>query len=482
MGMPALGEMNMTHQFLTDTFSGRKASLLAKVFPCFGIWTIHTWIMWLNTNNPVSGSDMHPWISPYLGQSVFLIAVALLFWRRKAAPAKPYRTTDVAFTVLGCAITVYCRLVASGYVAFVPWLSAAAIVLGGACLGWFYIRWGVFYSGLTLKNALGCIFVACIIGALAKTALTLLPEAFGFAFALCLPVLSTAFLRMSLGIAPPIQSSEILYTKPSIGSLWRVMSCIAIYALVYSFAIGLPKSFDNAFDYAGIIGHIVEIGVSLFILWWVLCRRRSIGFVQLWRCILLLIGIMLVFSAYEPTAAFQSVCSTSISYLVVVFLWLLLSDIAHHSNLHPFVIFAGGWVAYTLPNYLGKVLSSSDLIAPAMTPSVALVLLFVITLTITLLLENRDPTLQRIFSDLDESVHDPQDFALIDERCEALATKFGLTARETEVMQLLCKGRSKAYIAETLFITENTVRGHSRRLYAKLDIHSKIELQKLIGL
>ena len=47
-------------------------------------------------------------------------------------------------------------------------------------------------------------------------------------------------------------------------------------------------------------------------------------------------------------------------------------------------------------------------------------------------------------------------------------------------MQLLCKGRSKAYIAETLFIAENTVRGHARRLYAKLDVHSKKELQELI--
>ena len=45
---------------------------------------------------------------------------------------------------------------------------------------------------------------------------------------------------------------------------------------------------------------------------------------------------------------------------------------------------------------------------------------------------------------------------------------------------MLCRGRSKAYIAETLFITENTVKGHARRLYAKLNVHSKKELQQLI--
>ena len=36
--------------------------------------------------------------------------------------------------------------------------------------------------------------------------------------------------------------------------------------------------------------------------------------------------------------------------------------------------------------------------------------------------------------------------------------------------------RSKAYIADAFFISENTVRGHVKRLYAKLDVHSKQEL------
>lgn len=473
----------MTHQFLTETFSDKKLLFFAKAFPCFGIWTMHTWIMWLNTNNPLSGSALHPWISPYLGQSILMIAIVLVYWGvAKTSKVGSHRLSDIAFTALGCLITLYCWASPHAQSPSLLWASSLAILLGGACLGWFYVRWGVFYSGLSLKNALGCIFTACIFGALAKTVLGILPDAIGSAFALLLPLLSTAFLRRSLTLAPPLQGAEIRYTKKSIGSLWKVMSCVAIYSLVYSFATGLPKSFDNTFDYAGVIGHAIEIGVSLFILWWTLTQKRVLSFVQLWRCILLLIGTMLVFSAYEYTAAFQSICSTSISYLVVVFLWLLLSDIAHHSNLHPFVVFAGGWISYTFPNYLGKVLSSSGVIATSMTPPVALVLLFIITLTITLFLENRDPVLQRIFSDLDESVHDPQDFALIDERCEALAASFGLTARETEVMQLLCKGRSKAYIAETLFITENTVRGHSRKLYAKLNVHSKIELQNLIGI
>ena len=47
---------------------------------------------------------------------------------------------------------------------------------------------------------------------------------------------------------------------------------------------------------------------------------------------------------------------------------------------------------------------------------------------------------------------------------------------------MLCKGRTKAYIAESMFVTENTVKGHTKRLYAKLGVHSKKELQQLIDL
>ena len=49
------------------------------------------------------------------------------------------------------------------------------------------------------------------------------------------------------------------------------------------------------------------------------------------------------------------------------------------------------------------------------------------------------------------------------------------------VLQLLCKGRSKSYIAESLFISENTVRSHSKHIYAKLDVHSKQEILDLIA-
>lgn len=57
---------------------------------------------------------------------------------------------------------------------------------------------------------------------------------------------------------------------------------------------------------------------------------------------------------------------------------------------------------------------------------------------------------------------------------------FGLSAREAEVMEHLARGKTVARIAEELIISENTVRMHSKRIYAKLNVHKKQELIDLV--
>ncbi len=48
-----------------------------------------------------------------------------------------------------------------------------------------------------------------------------------------------------------------------------------------------------------------------------------------------------------------------------------------------------------------------------------------------------------------------------------------LSPRETEVLQLLCQGRSYNDSARALFISEETVHFHIKNIYRKLEVHSK---------
>ena len=65
-------------------------------------------------------------------------------------------------------------------------------------------------------------------------------------------------------------------------------------------------------------------------------------------------------------------------------------------------------------------------------------------------------------------------------KCSAVADRYLLSRKETEVMFLLAKGYKSAQIQETLFISEGTANTHMRHIYRKLDVHSQRELMDLV--
>ena len=69
----------------------------------------------------------------------------------------------------------------------------------------------------------------------------------------------------------------------------------------------------------------------------------------------------------------------------------------------------------------------------------------------------------------------------ISKQCESLRLHFRLSGRETQVMERIVRGDTVARIAADLEISENTVRTHAKRIYAKLGVHSKSELSDLLA-
>ncbi|WP_242904621.1 response regulator transcription factor [Actinomadura terrae] len=56
---------------------------------------------------------------------------------------------------------------------------------------------------------------------------------------------------------------------------------------------------------------------------------------------------------------------------------------------------------------------------------------------------------------------------------DASRVSLGLSARESEVMDLIATGRSNGEIARQLFLSEKTVKNHVNRIYAKLGVSSR---------
>ena len=64
--------------------------------------------------------------------------------------------------------------------------------------------------------------------------------------------------------------------------------------------------------------------------------------------------------------------------------------------------------------------------------------------------------------------------------CAKIAQKCLLTPRETEIFELLAKGRNVTYIGEKLVISTNTTKSHIYRIYKKLDINKHQELIDMV--
>lgn len=74
-----------------------------------------------------------------------------------------------------------------------------------------------------------------------------------------------------------------------------------------------------------------------------------------------------------------------------------------------------------------------------------------------------------------------QPFSLNEERLKDL----GITKRELEILELIAQGMSNREIAEKLFVSENTVKTHSSRLFDKLSAKRRtqaVQIGKEMGL
>lgn len=65
------------------------------------------------------------------------------------------------------------------------------------------------------------------------------------------------------------------------------------------------------------------------------------------------------------------------------------------------------------------------------------------------------------------------------EALSEVARERGLTARETEIALLVSQGYSAKTIAEMLYVSPETIRTHTKRIYRKLGVHSKDDVIKL---
>lgn len=367
--------------------------------------------------------------------------------------------------------------------------AAAACAVGGAGVGWCFLRWFLLYSAFDLKDGTGYMLLSFSLVAVATLAFSALASMFGVSVMLLLapfPVAAAVLCERFLArVGKTGHSAEPDSGSRPLAQLHlRQILPIAFELAVYALVLGLLRGQGapaGPLDAATLLNLLLRAVFPLVLVLWIGVQFKPKGFIDISQAVLIFIIIsLLALALLGDEGALVAAALVSLARnIVLVLLSVVLLYIVHSSPFHPFTVYGAGRLIHTLSTQAGFA-AASMLDAGGGSVGTSLNVVFFAVACIFVFLANRSVKTVRLFSSENVAVQEPGR-TLVEARCDELKDGFDLTDREVEVMKLIAAGRSRSYIADALFISENTVRWHAKRLYAKLGIHSKQELLTLVG-
>lgn len=358
------------------------------------------------------------------------------------------------------------------------------------------LKVGRIYGGVSLGDSLTAGAISLLLAALLYFVGVGIPETGRLFYIAALPLVSALLLTM--GAADPFPSA-VSGAGESRGNhspeqrLYRkLVAASALVAVTAGVGKGISSTLvDNAvFAYEGTV-IVFSIGVIAVLIAYVVNRGDAVrGARQVYSALMVLGMAMMLATCFGFDIAFLSVGKEA--------LWLVFSCfmayLAFRYDLSPVRVFGIGQAVYFLASTAGWAVGS--LIAPyygeaMVRMGVGIALTFLVVVVLVYVFPEND--LKRIMAwsvDGDRVAQSSrQDAQMVDTEApaevpgiaRAADARYGLSARELEILDLFAQGRSANWIADSLTISKNTVRSHLRAIYTKLDVHTRQELLDFLG-
>lgn len=462
-----------------------------SAWPLFWLAPVFLWSSFLM--KPLVAAAPLSYEAFYAAQPVALALAALLYSPgRRSRAASPSRTAVAASTAACCALMLACAPVVL-FPEALPGGPSVWLVAGGAMVGgtWAFMLASLFDVYARIAPAR---MAACVLGSLAafplmRLAIEFLPIQASVAACSLVPLASVpAVLKARDAAGLPVKRRDAAEpgrraVRPAEGDggLAMVVALVGLYGLAMGMLrVDAQPSQDN--PAAAVLCLLIKAALPLALL--AMARRSyaqaSVGLLCQLTLVLAMVGIMAaVVLGDDPWLSFSVLdCTRQLFY---VLLYFALCALSQGMARPPVAVFALGWGLYTAAIAAGMALGHAMGGFGSFSEGLVVSIMCLLTCATVLAFNFRGAGDVRLFADgSPEGVPPVADFATIDGRCAAMAEGRGLTGRELDCMRLICKGRSKRYIAEELGISENTVRSYARSLYAKLGIHSRDELMAAI--
>lgn len=415
-------------------------------------------------------------ISQTLSASVIFSAAGLLALTLRADKRTPIKP---AF-ILAAGITVSITTAAFSFFDQ-EWLCIAAAALGGAASSILCVAWGEMFCQIDQETAESCIPASLMAFFCAGATVIMLPTALGEIFSASMPFISCIMLLLGRNRQP--ESFRFPEPEHPFREMLLPLSKLALCSMACSIATGfIMASFsptDLPADPNGQIPFYLAGGLAAMAVTIVAIAHTSrMNFSLLYEWAIPMIVFSLAFRIIGSPAcntASAVIACTAAVYAEVLF-YAIFSRITSQRFCLPSEAFglfrAFVQVGFLIGGAIGVQIAANQ--ADPTHVCLALICACVVMLPLFLHLQKKFETPRTAGSCNGGDVAQPHDAItqIIDE--------FKLSARESEVLGYLGRGRSVPYMREAMTLSKSTIETHIKHIYAKTGVHSKQELLDLI--
>lgn len=350
------------------------------------------------------------------------------------------------------------------------------IVFGGTGLVTIILQWSEIYSALCPSRI--CLYYAAsvAVGQLVGFVFSCFKENWSLVISAFLPYISyrCMFSCMNFhGAGPRSDATAVRHTFP-----WKPVLVVALC----TFSFCLVDNRGAEMSIPGISLGTLAGSAAVVLLFWAL--RDHIDTDMVYGVILpFASAALLLFSTVDELGWWCGFFARFGYSVGQVFVFTMLGAICYHWGTNPLWLFGIERLVRTFAQIIGR--GAASFAAMLSLPTTPVVFVSVLVVTFLILGERRlDSTwgveLSDIQSDPDKTNKIKRHNELI-QACARLATNYGLSQREEEVLILLAQHKTAHDIEEALCIANGTAKAHIRHVYQKLDIHTREELFGLTG-
>ncbi len=439
------------------------------------------------------------------GFVVLLLGAALIL-----VAAKPTFASSLLFhagmPVVACAVGTLGTLASIAYANTLnPILLACVVSLGGAYSAIMLLTWGKHLIEHGVRNVLLRIFPTVFVGAFANIVILSLPGSVGSCAILLMPLVSCVcyrqFCRNVLGgSSASDELAELRAPSPAFceakqhaaqgtfkffsfaeGAVDpKLLLGLGALTFIASFTHQVSLSFDNATaENAALLIYVARaaIGLAFYVGRMHLEKALQKKQIVLAAAIVLDAGFLILpLLNLAPGLGSIALVLTTVALVGFdVLIWVVLAQyFANNGSLSMRSIALGlfcSYFSFGLGFLFGMFITESGLpfgvlIAVCQVLSIAFSISFLALFSYlnTFFKKHDEAASAHVLEDDSKTIAD------------LLVVRYGLTKREQEVVVKLAQRKSYKEISQELFVSENTIKTHVSRIYAKLGVHSRKEI------